>query len=140
MIYYDTDLPAPTLMNNDSSEPLAFARSKFDYGTRQREMYKDYVKSGFRIVLKQSELDTWKQFWSNINNGAGNFYADFLIHGSDNVAKIVRFTRNYSVKNLGALKFEIICNLELLEDGLPFGTTFLFPSNILFPSNTLLPT
>jgi len=137
--YEDYDLPCNLLATNDSVEPLAFFRSKFEYAPRQRETFKGFAVGGFSIIIPHYDLDEWKLFWSDLNNGTDRFNASFLLHGSDNIDKVVRFTDTYALANLGALKFRVTCNLEILSDGTARNACPSYPSESAYPSNASYP-
>ena len=140
MIAYPSSLPCPLLSSGSSIEQQAFIRTQFDFGIRQTRIPRGYKSQSFSIVLPFYLLDEFKAFWLSINYGADPFEFDYLVHGSDNITKVVRFITTYSMKALGNNMFSISSSLEVLSEGTSkAGACPLVPYNTLTPSETLTP-
>jgi len=138
MIYYKDYLDNCFTLNG-SVEPTNFIRSRFDFGTRQRRVLKGYVFYGVRLVLEHYELMNFKTFWSDLGEGTDSFYSDAHIHGDTSYNKILRFTKGYSLKELGKMKYELICEVEMISTGDTAQRCPLVPLEWLVPTETLLP-
>lgn len=141
MITYENyALPCPLLRTGDSTDPVSFIRSDFEYEPRQRSVYRGLVRSGFSVIVKHDKLNAWKQFWKDIHYGADAFKSDFLVHGDDNVGKTLRFVTSYALKPLGNKLYQVSSEFEVLDDGTPKADSCpLYPYELLYPGDTLYP-
>jgi len=108
--YLDNDF-----MLNSSQESTNFIRSRFDYGTRQRRGLKGYPKYNVKIILSLYELKSFKTMWDDLYDGTDTFYTDQTIRGEAGVNKIVRFITSYGLREIGGLKYEVSCIIEILS-------------------------
>lgn len=139
MEVYPTIMPLPLLKSGSSSEGSSFIRTQFDYGIRQTRKPRGYATQSFSIFLDHYLLDEWETFWIAINYGTDPFNCSFMVHGSTNVDKVIRFTNSYTLKMLAPTKFELSCSIEILGAGTALFACPLVPSDTLTPSSTLTP-
>ena len=94
-----------------------FIRSQFDYGTRQRRGVRGYDSFSATLVLTQSDMADWVNFWTALDYGTDKFYTDEVVNHDTTSAKICRFTSGYEVAQIGANKFVVTVPLELIQTG-----------------------
>ena len=116
MISYETYMGVSFSLGSGSSS-TDFIRSQFDYGARQRRAVKGYDVFSVRLVLNQTEMGDWVDFWVALDYGTDKFTTDEVINHDTTTGKICRFTSGYQVSQIGANKFIVTAPLELIQTG-----------------------
>jgi len=113
MIAYPTTLPCPRIKSHSVSFENDMINSNFDYASTQTHIQKDTKQFNLSIVLNQSQMDTFKVFYTALYDGVSPFTADWLIL-NDVTTKTIRFTSEYKFKSLGASLYDLTINCEVL--------------------------
>lgn len=113
MITYPISLPTPKVMSHSETFANDMLLSTFEYGTSLEYKAMDTTKFNFSVILTYDELVSFNSFWDSLYNGIMPFKADWLIL-NDATTKDIRFTSPYTLKNLGALVFELSSDCEVL--------------------------
>ena len=140
MIKYEDYLTKCWLLNKSRAN-TDFIRSSFDYGIRQRRALRGYPVAGVRLVLNMGEVLQFKKFWIALNYGTDKFITDQPIFGDPSYGKTVRFTTAYNLSEIGYLKYELTCQVEILKTNIKkdFLTCPLAPHVGLTPKIGLMP-
>ena len=112
MITYPITLPCPKVSGHTESFANNFTRSNLEYASTQEFISQDTIKFNFTIVIKHHLYDEFMAFFDSLYGGIMPFTTTWTIANQDNVT--AKFINGYSIKNIGALYFEISANMEVI--------------------------
>lgn len=114
MIPYPVTLPCPQVKSHAVSYADDMIKSNMDYGTERIYIQKSTEEFNFMVTCTYEQAQTFKAFYDDdLINGVSPFTADWLLLG-DATTKNIRFTSQYTIKPLGASKYEFKANCEIL--------------------------
>ena len=116
MISYETYLSVSFNLSSGVAS-TNFIRSQFDYGTRQRRAVRGYDTYSAKLILTQSEMNSWETFWAALNYGNDKFTTNEVINNDSTTGKTVRFISGYEMSQIGDNKFMVSVPLELIATG-----------------------
>lgn len=94
-----------------------FIRSRFDYYVRQRRAVRGYPVHAFTLQLDRTELLSFQNLWTDLDEGTDIFVTDQVVHGDLTTNKQVRFTKGYTLEEISHYRWKLSCSIELIKTG-----------------------
>ena len=134
MLQYEDYLTTKWKLNTGTASNDVI-RSEFDYGARQRRALRGYDRAGVSVYLTANEVMIFKKFWLDLSYGAEKFLTDMNLFGDPTLAKTVRFTAPYTLREIGCNLYLMTTSVELVKTSI---NEYLDTACPLSPSPTLL--
>lgn len=137
MIFYPTLLPTPLLKSGKSTSEKNYTVTKFDYRNRLNSIPKHFKGLVPSFEFDATELDTFLIFVDSVSKSNNFiFYSDWAYEGNFNYRKAFRLTNVPTVNSLGAFRYNVSINVDIVYSGMVTPTPII--SDNLIISNYLI--